>query len=313
MAEAGGGRSTVRRRLRGRRCLESGRMPQLRTDDVVPVPDFDARVQLGIPLVHYAVNDLVPRLPAHVQREDLISAGFLGLAQAARSWDAARNVTFERYARTRIRGALLDELRGRDWATRSVRGKARHLTATTEELARRTGQAPSDAELARTMGLTTAELAHLKDQVHRTTVLPFDAIFADPSDAPATSADEESPIESVLHRERLDYLREAVTHLPERLRKVVIEYFFEQRQMQDIANDLGVTESRVSQLRAEAIVMLRAGMAPLVSDDEPDERSYVRPTPRLAAYLAEVASASNAKARLASRPSPAPARTSAIA
>jgi RNA polymerase sigma factor for flagellar operon FliA len=288
-------------------------MLQAATDPIVPNPDFDERIQLGIPLVHYAVNELAPRLPAHVQREDLVSAGLLGLAQAARAWDATRNVTFERYARTRIRGALLDELRGRDWATRSVRGKARHLAAANDELARRTGQAPTAAELARSMGLTTTELAQLQDQVHRTTVLPFDAIFASPGDAPLGAPDEGSPVEAVLHQERLAYLRNAVTHLPERLRKVVVEYFFEQRQMQDIADDLGVTESRVSQLRAEALVLLRAGLAPLTSDDGGADPTYVKHTPRVAAYLAEVASASNARSRLASQPGQAPARISATA
>ena len=162
------------------------------------------------------------------------------------------------------------------------------------------------------MGLTPTELAQLKDQVHRTTVLPFDAIFADPSDAPLGSPEEDSPVEAVLHRERLAYLRDAVTHLPDRLRKVVVEYFFEQRQMQDIADDLGVTESRVSQLRAEALVLLRAGMAPLTAVDGTVDATAVRPTPRVAAYLAEVASASNAKTRLATRPS-SPARISATA
>lgn len=274
------------------------------THDTATTPDLDERIRLGIPLVHYAVNDLSARVPRHVAREDLVSAGFLGLAQAAKSWDPNRQVTFERYARTRIRGALLDELRGRDWATRSVRGQARHLRAATEEHTRTTGNAPSSAELATSMGLTTTELAQLTAQVHRTTVLQFDAIFTQAGDAPISAPEEDTPLESLLHRERLAYLRDAVTALPERLRKVVIEYFFEQRQMQDIAADLGVTESRVSQLRAEAITFLRAGMAPVV--DEQDElmeaRTTGRSTPRVAAYLAEVSAASNAKTRLAFRP-----------
>jgi RNA polymerase sigma factor for flagellar operon FliA len=285
----------------------------LQANDTVPVPDLEERVRLGIPLVHYAVNELAGRIPAHVQREDLISAGLLGLAQAARSWDEARNVTFERYARMRIRGALLDELRGRDWATRSVRRKARHLAAATDELARGTGRSPSDVELARSMGVTAGELAQLKEQVHRTTVLPFDAIFATPGEAPFGAPEEESPVEAVLHLERLAHLRNAVTHLPERLRKVVVEYFFEQRQMQDIADDLGVTESRVSQLRAEALVLLRAGLAPLAEDDGPADAVPARPTPRMAAYLAEVAASSSAATRLAARPGAGTVRTPATA
>lgn len=288
-------------------------MDEASTDERTSTPDLDERIRSGIPLVHYAVNDLSARVPRHIPREDLVSAGFLGLAQAARSWDPAREVTFERYARTRIRGALLDELRGRDWATRSVRGQARHLKAATEEHTRTTGRAPSAPELAATMGLSTEELAQLTAQVHRTTVLQFDAIFTNPDDVPIRLPEEDAPLESLLRRERLAYLRDAVDCLPERLRKVVVEYFFEQRQMQDIGDDLGVTESRVSQLRAEAITFLRAGMAAVVSDaDTPTARPGGRSTPRLSAYLAEVAATSSTRSRRTIRPAaPAPLSASA--
>jgi RNA polymerase sigma factor for flagellar operon FliA len=267
----------------------------------------------ALPLVHYAVNDLAMRIPSHVNRDDLVGAGMLGLAQAARSWDPERGVTFERFARTRIRGALLDELRGRDWATRSVRAKARHLHAATEEHTRTTTGAPTSAQLAAAMGMSTAELAHLTAEVHRSTVLPFDAIFADPDDAPV-GTDVDEPLEAVLQRERLDHLRDAVTCLPERLRKVVVEYFFEQRQMQDIADDLGVTESRVSQLRADALVLLRAGMQTASGDVRPEPAAEgTRRTRRAAAYLAEVAAASNASAVRAAAPVGSAVRSAAIA
>src|SRR5579862_2993562 len=94
----------------------------------------DELVRKNIPLVHYAVAEIAAKIPRHVSRDDLVSAGMAGLAQAARNYDPERGIAFDRYASTRIRGALLDELRDRDWASRSVRSRARKVTAASEEL-----------------------------------------------------------------------------------------------------------------------------------------------------------------------------------
>src|SRR5215207_4122746 len=102
----------------------------------------DKLVREHLPLVHYAVSEMAAKIPRHVSRDDLVSAGMAGLAQAARSFDPARGINFDRYASTRIRGALLDELRGRDWASRSVRARARGLQAANEELVSRLGRTP---------------------------------------------------------------------------------------------------------------------------------------------------------------------------
>jgi RNA polymerase sigma factor for flagellar operon FliA len=254
-------------------------------------------VSSGLPLVHYAVSDLAGRLPRHVHRDDLVSAGMLGLAQAARSWDPARGVTFERYARTRIQGALLDELRSRDWATRSVRANARRLQAATDELTARTGHAPEPAALGKELGLAAHEVAKLNDDVHRATVLHYDAMFTDVDESPICAATDDT-LDGLLQRELVGYLRDAVVSLPERLRTVVVEYFFEERQMQDIADDLGVTESRVSQMRAEAIVLLRAGLESLEPAPVEAAPATGRAAKRTAAYLAEVAAASDYKMRI---------------
>jgi RNA polymerase sigma factor for flagellar operon FliA len=249
--------------------------------------------------VQDAVSDMAGRVPRHVHREDLVSAGMFGLAQAAQSWDPARGVTFDRYARIRIQGALLDELRGRDWASRSVRGNARRLQAATDELTARTGVAPQAAELGVAMGITRREVDKLTEDIHRATVLHYDALFTDVDDAPITSSPGDETLEVLLQRELVGYLRDAVVTLPERLRKVVVEYFFEERQMQDIADDLGVSESRVSQLRAEAIVLLRAGIeSALGSPTTATAPATGRAAKRTAAYLAEVAAASDYKTRL---------------
>src|SRR6202165_1899369 len=99
----------------------------------------DQLVRQHLPLVQYVVSEAAHRVPSHVSRSDLVSAGMLGLAQAARSYDPERGIAFDRFASTRIRGALLDELRGRDWASRSVRARARRVQGTTQDLTTRLG------------------------------------------------------------------------------------------------------------------------------------------------------------------------------
>lgn len=268
---------------------------------VLPAASVESLVTIGLPLVHYAVNDLSGRVPRHVPRDELVSAGMLGLAQAAKSWDASRGVSFERYARTRIQGALLDELRSRDWATRSVRANARRLRAAEEELTVRTGNAPSAADVGRELGVSKRDVEKLNDDIHRATVLHYDAMFIDLDEAPACPLSDDRPLDSLVERELIGYLRDAVISLPERLRKVVVEYFFEERQMQDIADDLGVTESRVSQMRGEAIALLRASVDAFEGREAPGSESAPsggRAAKRTAAYLAEVAAASDYKMRI---------------
>ena len=285
-----------------------------RTSSAQARPTTEYLVQAGLPLVQYAVSDMAGRVPRHVLRDDLVSAGMLGLAQAAKSWDPTRGVTFERYARTRIQGALLDELRGRDWATRSVRANARRLQAASDEITARTGATPQPAELGQAIGLSAVEVDKLNDDIHRATVLHYDALFTDADEGPATTSPGDETLDTLLQRELVGYLRDAVVSLPERLRKVVVEYFFEERQMQEIADDLGVTESRVSQMRAEAMVLLRAGLdAALEPEPAPAADRTGRAAKRTAAYLAEVAAASDFKMRLSADAPSVPARVAATA
>jgi RNA polymerase sigma factor for flagellar operon FliA len=136
----------------------------------------DQLVREHLALVQYVVSEIVHRVPNHVSRNDLVSAGMLGLAQAARSFDPERGIAFDRFASTRIRGALLDELRGRDWASRSVRARARGLQAAHDELTNRLGRPPSPDETARELGVETDAVHKLLDDVHRATVLNYDSL-----------------------------------------------------------------------------------------------------------------------------------------
>jgi RNA polymerase sigma factor FliA len=262
------------------------------------------RSHLG--LANQAVHELARRLPSHVNRDDLLSAAMLGLAQAARSWDPERGASFERHAATRIRGALLDELRDSDWASRSVRSRARRLQRAGEELTARLGRAPTRAELATELGTDTEAVHKLIGDVHRATVLNYDSIVDDGDADDLLPSGDRAPDHVLVDRERRAYLADAVLALPERLRAVVIAYFYEERPMLEIAVELGVTESRVSQLRAEALILLRDGLnAHLDPDTLPAEpRPDGRLARRRAAYHAAIAACSDFRARLDATPRP---------
>ncbi len=213
-------------------------------------------VRTHMPLVGHIVRDVLSRVPAHVSRDDLTSAGFAALVVAARSFDPDRGVAFGSYAATRIRGAVLDELRAVDWASRSVRRRAREVDHARTVLANRLGRAPEEHEVAEALGLSTEEFARHRDDVSRASVLSLQGFGDTPIDE-LVSSRAPSPEEVAERQERAGYLVSAVAELPERLRVVVSAYFFAERPMTEIAAELGVSESRVSQMRAEALLLLK--------------------------------------------------------
>jgi RNA polymerase sigma factor for flagellar operon FliA len=264
-----------------------------------PTPAVDDLVRETLPLVGHIVRDVATRVPTHVDREDLMSAGLLALAQAARAYDPARGVRFASYAATRVRGALLDELRGLDWASRSVRRRARQVDEARSSLAVTLGRPATDAEVAAALGLGTSELAAHRDDVARASVASLDSLDGGTADEllPASGV---TPLDALVDRERVAYLRDAVDELPERLRVVVRDYYFAERPMAEIAAELGVTDSRISQLRAEAVRLLRGALAASLdaeADGRPDgTRSCA--TRRKQAYYDQVAGRRSFAARL---------------
>lgn len=263
----------------------------------------DHLVRENLPLVHYAVAELAHRIPSHVSRADLVSAGMLGLAQAARSFDPDRGIAFDRFATTRIRGALLDELRSRDWASRSVRARARGMQKATEELTTSLGRTPTTAEVARAMNVEASTVERLVDDVHRATVLNYESLVVEGSAESFLVAEGSSPEDELVARERNAYLTDAVASLPERLRAVVVGYFFEERSMQELADELGVSESRVSQLRAEALALLKDGINSQLDPQSvaQEARPNGRVARRKAAYYASISMASDHRSRVDSK------------
>jgi len=230
-------------------------------------------IHLHLDLVRKMVTQTLSRIPSHVSRDDLMSAGMTGLALAARNFDAARGVPFDRYAATRIRGAVIDELRSLDWASRPVRTKARALASTTESLTGSLGRPPTSAEVSAATGLSVPALGRLADDVHRAVVLNYEAILEGGDPEALLPASAEDPEEELLTRERAACLIRAIEALPERLRMVIRGYFFEERTVTEIAGELDVTQSRVSQLRSEAIELLRDGFN---SQLDPDSMATLR-------------------------------------
>ncbi|MCY1145300.1 FliA/WhiG family RNA polymerase sigma factor [Actinoplanes sp. Pm04-4] len=216
-------------------------------------------VQAHMPLVGHLVREMLARVPAHVNRDDLLSAGYAALVHAARGYDDERGVPFARFAAARVRGALLDELRGLDWASRSVRQRARRTDTARQELIAELGRMPTIREVADRLGCSVEDIEHADDDVQRAVVFSLQGFATAGADDMVTEPSA-GPEEMLIRRERIGYLRDAIDALPERLRAVVQGYFFEERPMARIAEELGVTESRVSQLRAEALKLLRDGL-----------------------------------------------------
>lgn len=276
------------------------------TDDTVSatpaltVREQEDLIRQHMPLVGHLVRDMLSRIPNHIHRDDLTSAGLHALVTAARGWDPQRGVPFHRFAGTRIRGALLDELRALDWATRSVRSRARNTDVTRQQLTTTLGRTPTSEELAQALGTTTSELHQTDTDVQRATVLSLQGFTTSSADDLVTER-EPGPEEILLRREQIGYLHHAISSLPERLQTVVTEYFLHERPMADIAADLGVTESRVSQLRAEALSLLKDGLNTHLSPEMapvPDNPESITAR-RRASYYADIANNTTMHSRLA--------------
>jgi len=265
---------------------------------------FDRRredvVRAHMPLVGHLVREMLARVPAHVNRDDLLSAGYAALVAAARGFDEARGVPFARFAAARVRGALLDELRGLDWASRSVRQRARRTDLARQELTAELGRTPTVVEVAAHLGCSVEDIESADDDVQRAVVFSLQGFATAGADDMVTEPSA-GPEEMLIRRERVGYLRHAVEVLPERLRAVIIGYFFEERPMAQIAVELGVTESRVSQLRAEALALLKDGLNanldPALAAASPIKEGCV--ARRRAAYYDQIATRGTLRDRLA--------------
>lgn len=268
-------------------------------------PELTEMIEQNLPLVKHIVFQVAVHFPRHVDRDDLARAGALGLVEAARRYDEARGVPFERFAAQRIRGAILDAVRAADWAPRSVRNLARKLESVEQRLATELGRVPTKDEMADALGMSQSELHRLQDRMFRSVVLALEHETADDVEKDLTLVDvlvdEKSvePSSELETRELHGYLRDAIALLPERHRLVVVGYFLEGRTSQELADFLGVTESRISQLRSESLLMLQEGIEAQYLADAPDPCEVTgRVARRKATYAKDIADASVFAARM---------------
>jgi RNA polymerase sigma factor for flagellar operon FliA len=233
--------------------------------------DASARERLVVaysPMVKFVAGRLGAGLPSHVDDADLISYGLMGLIGAIERFEPERGIKFETFAMTRIRGAIIDELRSLDWVPRSVRARAREIEAAQAKLEHELQRAPSEAELAARLDITEDELQTSLLEIANSSVYALDELWtvSDSSGDQVSLLDTisdpraDDPQESLASSEIKDRLTEAIGSLPEREQLVVALYYYENLTLREIGEVLGVTESRVSQLHTKAVMRLKSGL-----------------------------------------------------
>lgn len=244
-------------------------------------------IEGNLPLVGYLAAETHARA-THIPREDLAAVGALALVTAADAFDPSLGVPFGAYARRRILGAFADEMRAMDWASRGIRKRIKETVAVRDTLTAALGRSASVSEIATTMGVASDVVSEaLADAARTVTTLE------DPS-ARDVVADIPLPEESALVGERREVLEHAVSSLPERMRRIVIAVYFEERPIKEIAEELGVTHSAVSQQRSEAVRLLRDALDRYFAEgDAPEPSARISASAREAFFerIAEVGGA----------------------
>ncbi len=248
------------------------------------VPSTDARNRLiteNLDLVGQVVWDVSAHYPRTVDRDELWGAGALGLVEAATRYDPTVGTSFAQYARMRVRGAIIDSARDRDWASRGVRARGRAIQDARRDLEQAHGRAPSEEELAAKLGLSLETLRAHGEQISRASVLQLEAPTDEGDSMPETCSRDVAglPDEAYDYRELMGTLLAAVAVLPSVQREVVERYYFHDEYLHQIAQTMGISEARVSQICTAAVNALRAVLGtmyegvPDVPDRMPGKRT----------------------------------------
>jgi RNA polymerase sigma factor for flagellar operon FliA len=234
--------------------------------------DEQARERLVVaysPLVKYVSGRMASGLPAHVEEADLISYGLVGLISAIERFELEREIKFETYAITRIKGAIIDELRSLDWVPRSVRAKARDIERANSKLEHQLQRAPTDDEMSVELAMSVEDFQESLLQISNSSVAALDELWT-VSDASGDSVslldtlqDPGAPDPAAVMdaTDLKDRMADAIARLPEREKLVVALYYYENLTLREIGEVLGVTESRVSQLHTKAVLRLRSRLS----------------------------------------------------
>lgn len=212
-----------------------------------------------IPLVKYVMGRMFATIPSHISREDMLQAGMVGLIQAVDQYDPNRAVKFESYAIPRIRGAILDSFREADWAPRSIRQRALSIERAISQLEAELGRSPGEAEVAAKLGISLREYQRQLETMSAVRIYSLNHPFwrsEDGGDFEPAAPQEE--IECAVDRERSEnVVSEALSLLPDRERLILILYYYENLTFKEIATVLSITESRICQLHAQALLKIR--------------------------------------------------------
>lgn len=235
-------------------------------DSAEPPEPFDREnreqiIKDYVPLVKFVAHRIASRLPSHVELDDLINSGILGLMDAIEKFEPARNIKFKTYAELRIKGAILDGLRDLDWVPRSLRRKKKDIEGAYHALEQQMGRAATDEEVALYLGMPLDELHKNLDDLKGVTLGTFVEVGEDGEGESLISfvpdPDAEDPHQTFQASEIKDILRDAMEVLPKKEKFVVQLYYFDELTMKEIGTLLNITESRVSQLHTKAMLRLR--------------------------------------------------------
>jgi len=233
-----------------------------------------------LPTVRYIARRIHERLPKHLELEDLVGAGMVGLMDAFSKFDAGKDIQFRTYAQFRIRGAILDSLRTLDWGPRELRRKGRAIEEAIRALSNRLGRVPAEPEIARELDLPLSEYQQLLGELKGLEIGSLHVEHSEDSGedelAYVPNPPEDDPLFHCLHGEMRARLADAISKLPQRDRLVLTLYYFEEMTMKEIGLTLKVVESRVSQIRSSAVLRLRAELAGMKNGKNDDNRSTRR-------------------------------------
>jgi RNA polymerase sigma factor FliA len=230
------------------------------------VVDGDDLVMQELSQVYYIAARIRERLPRHVEMEDLVSAGVIGLLEATRKFDGSKSVQFKTFAKFRIRGAILDSLRESDWGSRYVRRQAREIAEVTSLLEAKLSRRPTEAEIAQELDINPEQVHKILAQVDALQIVGQQVnVSGDRSESfdvveSAPSLNDPDPFDLCLEGERKEHLAEAISKLSEREQQILSLYYRDELTMKEISQVVGISLSRVSQIREEVMAKLRASL-----------------------------------------------------
>ncbi len=223
--------------------------------------DVDSMLRQYSPLVRRLAHQMIAKLPANVEIDDLIQVGMIGLNDALSRFDAGQGVQFETFATQRIRGAMLDELRGADWLSRGTRKQQRDIEGAVHRLEQKLGRAPQESEIAKEMGMALTEYQKMLGKVRGTQLIYLEDMSGDDGSDEYldrhVGSEYANPLAQLQDQRMREALVEAIKNLPEREQYVMSMYYEQDMNLKEIAAVLGVTESRVCQLHSQSIARLR--------------------------------------------------------